>query len=290
MPQDTEAVMELTSTIWDGDDYVPQVWADWLADPQGLLMVAESDGRVVGLAHLVQLSDQDWWLEGIRVHPQFEGRRIASQMHDYLLEYWLAHGAGALRLATHSHRTAIHRICDRTGFRKICECSFFVAPVIPEEENNAGGHPEIPASLQPLALDEIPQAVALARRSASLRWTAGLIDLGWRNAPPGEAYFAWAVEQGRAWRRRDREALLLVSPEDDADSTGTKTPMLMLLACQPEDAVEMLLDYRRLGAVLGYTKVTWAAPLHPELLPILEAAGFMRDWEDAIFIYERHHP
>lgn len=35
----------------EADDYVPQVWDEWLADPGGRLLVAEMDGRGVGLAH-----------------------------------------------------------------------------------------------------------------------------------------------------------------------------------------------------------------------------------------------
>jgi hypothetical protein len=32
------------------------------------------------------------------------------------------------------------------------------------------------------------------------------------------------------------------------------------------------------------------APLRPGLLPTLEAAGFQRDWEHAIFVYEKKYP
>ncbi len=35
----------------EADDYVPQVWDEWLADPGGKLLAAEVDGRVVGLAY-----------------------------------------------------------------------------------------------------------------------------------------------------------------------------------------------------------------------------------------------
>ena len=39
---DTVDVMELTRTIWEGEDYVPQVWASWLADRRGRLAVDSS--------------------------------------------------------------------------------------------------------------------------------------------------------------------------------------------------------------------------------------------------------
>jgi ribosomal protein S18 acetylase RimI-like enzyme len=88
---DTPEVMELTRTIWDGEDYVPHVWWEWFLDPRGLLAVAEYGGMVVGLGKLTQLSERDWWMEGLRVHPDFERRGIASHLNDsigLLAEKW----------------------------------------------------------------------------------------------------------------------------------------------------------------------------------------------------------
>ena len=78
-------MIQITRQIWEGDDYVPKVWSEWLFDPEGLLAIAEFKGKVVGFGKLTKLSQHDWWLEGLRVHPQFEGNRIASRLHQYLL-------------------------------------------------------------------------------------------------------------------------------------------------------------------------------------------------------------
>jgi len=94
--KDTPDVMELTSKIWDGEDYVPVVWKEWLCDTTGELTVAECDNRVIGLGKLTRLSSEDWWLEGLRVHPDFEGIGIAAQLHDYLLDIWLNKGSGKI--------------------------------------------------------------------------------------------------------------------------------------------------------------------------------------------------
>jgi hypothetical protein len=40
LPKDTPDVIELTRTIWGGEDYVPVVWAEWLEDYEGTLAVA----------------------------------------------------------------------------------------------------------------------------------------------------------------------------------------------------------------------------------------------------------
>jgi len=87
LPSDTADVLELTSTIWEGQDNIPEVWENWLSDSTGLLAVAEYQGRVLGLSKLTRLSESDWWLDGLRVHPDFEGRGVASSMHDFLFSF-----------------------------------------------------------------------------------------------------------------------------------------------------------------------------------------------------------
>ncbi|RME32959.1 MAG: AI-2E family transporter, partial [Thermoflexia bacterium] len=46
-PEDRSGMEAVCGTIWDGEDYIPEVWDEWLADPDGELTVAELDGRVV---------------------------------------------------------------------------------------------------------------------------------------------------------------------------------------------------------------------------------------------------
>jgi len=52
LPKDTAGALALTSRIWDGHDYVPYLWQEWLDDQQGMLAVAEYAGRVVGIARM----------------------------------------------------------------------------------------------------------------------------------------------------------------------------------------------------------------------------------------------
>jgi hypothetical protein len=46
------------------------------------------------------------------------------------------------------------------------------------------------------------------------------------------------------------------------------------------------MDYRRLAATQGYPRASWVAPLHPDLQPYLAGAGFGRDWDGSLFVYE----
>jgi len=277
LPKDTPEVLELTRTFWEGHDYIPLVWADWLADYEGLLAVAECGGKVVGTGKLTHLSDQDWWLEGLRVHPQYQGKGIASHLNDYHLGIWLRIGRGTLRLATASSRLKVHHMSERCGFIKIAEFSAFVAPVMPEDTS----------SFSPLQESNIPEALALALHSQSLGWSAGLMDLGWQWANPRGSFLAEAIRRGQAWWWQGQRGLLIIW-EDEEDNR--KIPGISLAACQVKDIAALLLDFRRLAWKYGYQQAIWNAPLSPELLPTLSTSGFQRDWDEAMYIYAHRHP
>jgi len=315
---DTGDVLELTRTIWDGHDYVPDAWDGWLADPQGLLAVAEYQGRVLGLGKLTRLSDDDWWLEGLRVHPEYQGRGVASQLNDYLLAHWLRTGKGALRLATSSERVQVHHMCQRNRFTKVAEFTWYAAPSLidwgqlttsqsltPETSLDPAGYLDISNSTAPvgelpapvgkipdnifraLLSQEIPQAVAFAQQSPSLALSNGLMGLFWRWASPKEAFFVPEVERQRAWWWQKGKGLLVTG--DDEDDNGNPTAIIKLLACSLEDMPLCLNDFRRLSAVLGFSIAGWLAPMQPEVLPLLEIAGFHRDWENSLYLFEKWH-
>lgn len=294
---DTPDVIDLTRMIWDGEDYVPSVWADWLADEPGMLSVAEYEGRVLGLGKLTRLSDEDWWLEGLRVHPQYEGRGIASRLHKYLTEYWLQTGHGTLRLATASFRLPVHHLCERFGFQKILESTSYLAPAL--NQNSAIEATEVSTLYQTedqtsevftiVTQDGVDQAVSFAVQSQTLSLNAGMVELGWRFAPPRAIYLAEIAKRKKLlWWRRPKGLLAL--REDEEDNQGNPSLIVQFLACSLEAVAECLVDYRRLAGALGYAKAFWMAPLQPELLLLLEKAGFQRDWDASLWLYEKKYP
>ncbi len=280
--EDTPDVLELTRDIWGGHDYVPHAWAEWLADPEGRLAVAEYRGRVIGLSKLSRLTPDDWWLHGLRVHPQHQGQGIASALHDYLLGYWLEHGRGVLRLATNSARLPVHHLSARTGFEKVGEFTSFSAPA------GAGLQPGV---FRPLEASAAPGALALARRSPVLRLSWGLMDRGWEWVPPTEVFIADYASAGRAWwwhpGGSDAQGLLLLMEDEENDLPQA---VISLIACEPDQLLRLLLDYRLHAGGLGYAQAAWVAPLRAEVLPVLERAGFVRSWDKSVYLFAKPHP
>jgi len=282
LPMDTPHVLELTRTIWEGHDYVPLVWQEWLRDPQGLLAVAEFGGRVVGISKLSRLSPSEWWLEGLRVHPHFQGRGIASHLNDYLLAYWNSHEGKILRLVTSSLRLQVQHLCQRSGFKKIFEVIPYGAePVIGPVER-----------FSPLKPGEEAMALEMSLRYPAPTLPGGLMDIGWQWAEPSFDHIAAAVAQGRAWwwgrEPGVKEALLLA--RDDEGEDGQSSLMIQLIACPLERLAACLEDYRRLAQALGLGRAAWFAPLDGTLEPSLLAAGYQRDWEDSLYVYEKRSP
>ena len=282
LPMDTRRVLELAKLIWEGHDYLPYVWADWLADPVGLLAVAEYGDRLAGVGKLTRLAPGQWWLEGLRVHPDFEGRGFASHITDYLLAAWqrglgAAQGGEVVRLTTSSERLAVHRICAKRGFVKVGEINFYAAPA----------RQAAPHGFQPAAPADAVEMLEFALRSESMSLLGGLVDLGWRWAALCPELLADSIARRQAWWWRDRQGVLTLW-EDEED--GVKRPFIQALACSFQSEADCLEDYRRLAADLGYEQAACAAPLRPGSAAALEAAGFRRDWEEILYLFEKPNP
>ncbi len=132
-PGDTRAVLDFTRATWDGWDYVPSVWGEWLEAPDGVLLVAlpavthELDlfgrplslDRPIGIARVAMLSAHEAWLEGLRVDPGVRTRGVARLINAAGLEWARAQGATIVRYATGEANEGSHRIAARSGFRML---------------------------------------------------------------------------------------------------------------------------------------------------------------------------
>ncbi len=278
LPKDTADVLELTREIWDGHDYVPHVWAEWLADAQGVLAVAEYAGKVVGLAKLSAKGAGEWWMQGLRVHPAFQGQGIASRLHDYILNHWQRRLDGVIRLATSSARLPVHHLCERSGFSKVGEYLSYVAPALDGQAH----------CLIPVEEEEAPLALEYALKSPMHPLSFGFMDLSWYWGELTLERIVDAIRQGHALWGLDHDgrrwALLVFDLDDDEEGDY---PYIQFLACEVEQLEDALLEYRRLAGALGYKRCAWMAPDRAQILTALEEAGFRSDWENSLYLFEK---
>lgn len=280
LPLDTPAVLAMSSLIWDGEDYLKYVWQDWLDDPGGRLLVGEFAGSLATTGKLTQLAEHTWWLEGLRVHPEFEGRGFATHVFGSLLDACTRLGGGIARLATSSTRLAVHRMCARYGFTQIGNVSAYRAPT-------QVAHNTSPWPFTPLIETQAGEAVHLALNSTSTSLTGPLVDLGWQWQEPEIEIFRASAAKSQAWWWHGRGGLLSVWVDEEEDE---RILSLQLAVCPAENLAELLVDYRLLGGQLGYPEVRAMLPVDTAIVQTLEQAGYHRTWENSLFIYEKRIP
>jgi GNAT superfamily N-acetyltransferase len=77
---DRERVVEISRDIWDGHDYLPRVFDEWLADAGAAFQAAELEGVVVGVQRLRPIAPGILWYEGLRVASTHRRQGLARAM------------------------------------------------------------------------------------------------------------------------------------------------------------------------------------------------------------------
>lgn len=272
LPRDKADVAEFTKFIWDGHDYVGEVFPRWLEDPQGQLLAAEYAGHCVGTAKVSLIAPGEWWLEGFRVDPNFQDRKIGSQLDAACNEWWDMHGEGMLRLLTNSKRVKVHHLSESRGFKWLGEVLYFEAEPLAEPAD----------AFTPLAPEEAEEAVAFCQRLAPSQ----LLGMGWKFAAPNPVSLRELADEGLAWWWRGRAGFLSAWTNDDERGNSLTVGFE---ACAVESRVELLADFRRLASAREMVAAGWMNVVDGEMLQSLERAGYARKWEDAGFLYERRN-
>ncbi len=266
--------MAFLQDIWEGRDYVPEVWDEWLLREPGLLAVAERGGEIIGQGHLLDLGLGEWWLEGLRVRPDVQGQGVGSHLHDYFVDRWLASGGSVVRLATHLDRKAVHAMCERTGFQRKTE--FVLALGEPLQD---GEKPEF----QSAADEPVEAAVDRLRQAESTQALSGFMNLGWRFARLQPDRLVGERAPSR-WRWRGGAGLLLVMAGDTESGDEVEVAALDVAGA---DLPEMLKDLRRWAAQNQVEEVAWLAPAGEPYEKSAIEAGFAIEEEHRLYIYER---
>ena len=285
--RDLEEIKEFCKTIWDGHDYVPEVIDDWLHDPQGIFAVAEYAGHAIACSKITRLAEGQWWLEGFRVDPNYQGLKVGSLIHHYVDQWWLERGDGLLRLMTSSKNRTVHHLCDITGFTKLFEVRGYKT-----EPVEGGTDMFTPVASRD---QDLRPVLAFVRRSPSMAITHHVVDFGWRCVNPiyqggiSDLFSGYSsLEQNFFWWRKDKGLLILW--DDFEPEEGRQTMGIGVLACELKDMPSLLMDIRHLAAEQGKTSVFWLAPIHRQIQAALKQAGFSSDWDNTAYVFEKKHP
>ncbi|HPT72049.1 MAG TPA: GNAT family N-acetyltransferase [Candidatus Cloacimonadota bacterium] len=81
--RDLKGIQEISDLTWDGDDYLGRIAKQWIQD--GHFYIAEYKGKVVGTDKITLLPNRIAWLEGLRVHPDFQKHGIGKQLSSHAM-------------------------------------------------------------------------------------------------------------------------------------------------------------------------------------------------------------
>jgi len=269
-------ILAICAGVWEeAEDYVPEVWDDWLADSYGKLIVAQVGDRVVGMAKLTQLSADQWWLEGLRVKREHQRQGVAGKLQAHLVEEFTQTGRGSLRFGTHSQNHPIHRLASRDGFRHVATYRLYEAEPLP---------PEHALPLHQLAESDLDPTWRLILGSPRYRAASGLYETFWSWQELTRERLAYHVSRGEVWSidldaHVASLALICQTDKEDAIDIG--------YADGREGTMETLLvALRGLAAQRGCDKVRLRAVDEPKLITAVERAGYQSSWDRDLWIFQ----
>jgi ribosomal protein S18 acetylase RimI-like enzyme len=270
-PADKDRIIAFTFNTWGDkeDDYIKDVFDDWLADPHGEFTAAVLDEKVVGIAKLTAMGDDEWWFEGLRIDPAYRRQGIASEFNRYHVELARRLGGKVIRYMTGSGNVGSQAIGARAGFQHIITYTAHLT-----EASNVAPLPIL------LSLDDVP---ALTRwiDSPLMRYLHGVYRAAWSAKTLTEAELRRVVEAQLAYSVKDEQGhlvawALLRAEEYDDDSEDSEHHRLRVdhFDGEMKAVTELAQQIRALAALRNRGEVSAGICDYPPLVQAVVEAGY----------------
>ena len=192
--------MEITARVWEGSDYLPQVFDEWAADPGAAFEVGELDGFVVAFHRLRPIAPGVIFYEGLRVAEEHRRQGIARTMLRHALDRCREQGARQMRLITGN--PAAVRLFESEGFRRLVHCAVWLAGRVEG--------PDLPRLASPA---DAPALFARLREDPAFAAYGG-VNAHWGEVLDlDETLLARLAEAGQVRSGAGGRAIALVEPE-----------------------------------------------------------------------------
>jgi len=123
---DLKDILEISSKIWGGHDYLPSVINEWLTDPKCHTYGVEADGRIVAIGNLRLVDNKKTgWMEGLRVHVDYRRKGYAEMLTKQFLTLGQTLKVERLRYTTGGNNRASIKLAKMTGFKRLFKMSVF---------------------------------------------------------------------------------------------------------------------------------------------------------------------
>jgi GNAT superfamily N-acetyltransferase len=126
---DHDDIVAFTEGTWpdrDAEDYLPEVFPDWVDSdgPTQHTAVVEVDGRAVAVCQAKLLAADEGWLQGIRVDPDHRGAGHGGALVEHLFDWLRGQGARLARNLVFDWNPAGMGQSRSVGFEVRAGCRF----------------------------------------------------------------------------------------------------------------------------------------------------------------------
>src|SRR5712692_453925 len=266
--EDKGPLMSFIKDVWGGHDYIPEVWDDWLGDPAGKMFVVEVGGVTVGMNHLKFLEDGSAWFEGVRVHPDYRGRGLASMLGENSMKIARDRGVDIFRLTSGSHNKTAHRQIARIKFTEVARFSAYepVEKMRPRPTND---------NLK-VSVEEFTTVMNQIGRTKEYRLGKGVFWHNWTATSMSPKVVRDLLAEGAVWRGGEAFAVVREGGEG-----GERWEEVCFLGGPEEDALNLVRS--QVGGNSRIAKRWVFLPQKSPLIHKLRAEGFVRDFSMILF-------
>jgi GNAT superfamily N-acetyltransferase len=217
-PEDLESIAGWTQDTFAWGDYVPERFAEWVADPESEVMVCVGEDDVpVALAHARMLSGTEGWLEGARVHPDHRRMGMGKALNTAGVAWAGRRGARVVRLAMEEENSAARSQVESLGYRL---GSTWVAGFL------TTAHQDVT-----IATHRLEPSSSLDLDSAWMSWSAGdlvrpgrgLLNIGWQWRAATVTDLEEAIADGRLYQSAAGWVMFRAGRPDTVESMWLST-------------------------------------------------------------------
>jgi len=264
--------MAISATVWDGHDYLPQVWDRWLAESEdeGCLLIGAIGDAVVGVQHTAIQPCGVAWMEGIRVHPEYRRRGIAARLLEYAIDLALTEQLQKVRLSTAHLNEASSKLARAHGMVEVARVNIYEATPDPEATE-----PDVcEMQVSDAQIAEVRHRLGVTNHYIVSQWSAyelpeqkSTIDFPRHLVVDHDGMVA-AVGLASETRSGNRLAITLLEGQADAMTSIARR-------------------FRKLAHAEGYEGVSAMLPQHERMNIALSQAGYQLDPELYVLVFER---
>lgn len=121
---DFSQVKEVSKDIWDGEDYVPQVFNTWINDPDsanfGLFLPAKAsptaDLELIAYGRVKFYGKSIGWMEGGRVKSSYQKKGVGILLTEHAIQTAIENGCKIIQYATYTENHGSIALARRFGF------------------------------------------------------------------------------------------------------------------------------------------------------------------------------